>query len=110
MDTKWKQQKENDMSITEEMIKAVDAWESEYSPIANPFNDHGWNGLMFETYGDDWGFVLRHMSNHVWTWVDGDDGTFLVTGFHYVNRIGYFVTDKPWTTEQTIQVDAYEEN
>lgn len=99
------------MNITQEQEQAVDAWEAEFKPVQNPFSDdRGWNGLMFETYGDDWGFVLKNMSNHVWTWVDSDEGTFLVTGFHYVNRIGYFVTEKPWSVEQSIQVDTYEES
>lgn len=98
------------MSVTEEMIKAVDAWESDYSPIVNPFNDHGWNGTMFETYGEDFEFVKQQPDMNVWTWVDGDDGTYLTTGMHFVNRIGYFITKNPWHAHTDIQVDAYEEN
>jgi len=46
----------------------------------------------------------------VWTWVDGDDGSWIISGFHYVNRIGYFITEKPYTGEvYAIQVDLYED-
>jgi hypothetical protein len=33
-----------------------------------------------------------------------------MSGFHYINRIGYFVTENPCTQEyMEIQVDIYEE-
>lgn len=39
-------------------------------------------------------------ANHIWTWLDGDDGeTCLDSGTHFVNRFGYGVTK-----------EAYEEN
>ncbi len=78
--------------------------------MRNQFDDNAsWNGYMFETYGDEVEFVAKQADNLVWTWVDGDDGTFLQAGPHFVNRIGYFVCRKPWRTEdQWIQVDEYE--
>jgi hypothetical protein len=62
---------------------------------------------MYETFGAEEDFVRQQPANNVWTWVDGDEGTFIVAGMAYVNRIGYFVTSEPWTDYVEIQVDAY---
>lgn len=65
---------------------------------------------MFETYGTDLEIVKKTDNNHVWTLVDTDYG-FPVTcaGFHFVNRIGYYVTEKPWTDEDLFVDDGDEE-
>lgn len=94
--------------ITTEMEAALDAWEAKYQPMQNPFGDKGWNGTMFETYGEDLAFVSKVPDNQVWTWVDGDEGTWIISGFHWVNRIGYFITTVPLEEEYAeIQVDVY---
>lgn len=83
---------------------SFDEWEVKYHPTVNHLAeyasfDNGNGGLMFETYGEEVEYVLnlcrKGEENRVWTYVDGDDGTYLVNGLHYVNRIGYFVTEKP---------------
>ena len=54
---------------------------------------------MFETFGVELGYVLATADlkpNHVWTLVEGDGGTYVVNGYHLVNRIGYFVTQVPY--------------
>lgn len=99
------------MNITQEQEQLVDAWETAFKPVQNHISDdRGWNGLMFETYGDDLQFVVAQPQNKVWTWVDSDEGTVILNGYHLVNRIGYFVTEKPWSVEQAIQVETYEES
>jgi hypothetical protein len=36
----------------------------------------------------------------VWTAVDGDDDhSYLIPGFHIVNRFAYVVSQRPWTSE-----------
>ena len=87
----------------------IDQWEEKYSPVTNHLVfDASWNGTMFETYGNEIEFVRGITDNYVWTWVDGDDGTYIVSGMAFVNRIGYFVTVHPWDSEQLqIQVDTY---
>lgn len=52
---------------------------------------------MLETYGDDVKQVMRIANTdplRVWTMVDGDDGMYLVQGFHLVNRIYYVITQE----------------
>jgi hypothetical protein len=36
----------------------------------------------------------------VWTLVDAEGESYLYPGFHLVNRLGYVVSDKPWTDEE----------
>ena len=86
----------------------TDQWEEIYKPITNHLvPDASWNGLMFETYDDEYAFVCNQHDNRVWTWVDGEDGTYIITGIAHVNRIGYFVTTEPWDSNIEIKVDSY---
>ena len=53
----------------------------------------------FETYGIELGYVLATADtepDRVWTLVDGDEGTWIVNGYHLVNRISYFITEVPY--------------
>jgi hypothetical protein len=78
------------------------AWVDTFKPVANPLrNQKDFLEIGFETYGDEVEHVRLQDPNHVWTEVDGDDGTYIVSGYHYVNRIQYFVTENPWTDDMT---------
>ena len=105
------------MNQTVEMGEQLDRWEHKYKPIANHINcDAAWctdddGGIMFETYGEELEFVKAQPIKNIWTWVDGDTGTWLVSGFHVVNRVGYFVTEIPYEEELVqIQIDTYTNN
>lgn len=100
--------------IDERKEELTDKWIDEYKPVANHISDSsGWEinekGILFETYGEELEFVRQQPDNHVWTWVDGDEGTAIVAGMAFVNRIGYFVTEKAWTDINiVIEVDTYD--
>jgi hypothetical protein len=82
-------------------------WEGKYQPITNHFDpDTSWNGTVFETYGEELDFVMAQDPNLVWTWVmEGDEST-LLSGFHNVNRMGYFICKIPFdATQGHIAVD-----
>jgi len=82
-------------------------WEALYKPVTNEFVDD--ETQLFETYGEEYEFVQKSPKENIWTWVDGDDGTYIVAGWHYVNRIGYFVTEKAWTDgDLVIAYEKYE--
>jgi hypothetical protein len=71
----------------------------------NPDPDEGWDGCMFETYGEEVDFVCRQDPRCIWTLVDGDKGDMLIlSGYHFVNRIGYFVSSKPVPENQQLKV------
>jgi len=82
-----------------------DEWFDTYKPIPNPTGDSGFSidGVcyLFETYDPDLQRVLEVNEENpacVWTLVDGDDGEqYLGEGYHYVNRVGYFITEVPYT-------------
>lgn len=59
-----------------------------------PEGDASFDGLMFETYGRELEFVRATAEAHpgrVATLVEADGKMFVCRGFHFVNRIGYFV-------------------
>ena len=86
-------------------------FEEQFRPIKNHLvNDP--DQQMFETYGDEVEFVISQIAqNKVWTWADGDYCSFISSGYHYVNRIGYYVCEVPYDedTEYEIIVSTEEE-
>lgn len=77
-----------------------------YKPITNHIDKNAsFDGLMFETYGDEYEFVKQANEKHIWMYGDGDDGgSYLWSGWGFVNRIGYFITEVPFPDNTTIQV------
>jgi len=65
---------------------------------------------QFETYGADLEVVLtvangKHdtlTGKNVWTVVDGDEGVYIVSGYHLVNRINYIITNEECQTEEEV--------
>ena len=116
------------LKITEE------EFDEKYRPIDNLFDTNaGWGGKLFETYDDelDYCFELSKKENRVWTIIECDDVLFdddddedddddddddddeeeyapmclyIVSGFHYVNRIGFLVTELPYSGEIEIKL------
>lgn len=82
-------------------------WVMEFRPIKNHIDTNAsFEGHMFETYGDEEEFVKNYPDpNCVWTYADGDDGgTYIFNGWHFVNRIAYFITEVPCPENIDIQV------
>lgn len=79
-------------------------WENKYTPILNPQHNDNNASIQFETYGDDLEFVTQQPNSCVWTELDGDDGVYIVTGYHLANRINYYVTELPWTDDEETYV------
>lgn len=92
-------------------IEGLENWEKEFRPINNPFGERGWDGKMFETYNPDLEFVLKQNPKNVWTWWDTEHGSEITAGYHLVNRVGYFVTEKPWDEPMhSVDVEINEES
>ncbi len=88
-----------------------DQFASQYNPMANHLNPNAsfdWGdgfGTLFETYGKELEFVLQQDRLNVWTIVDGDDGDlYVISGLHFVNRIGYLISRVPFDEHLAIQV------
>ncbi len=83
-----------------------DEWCDTYKPINNHIDTNAsFDGAMFETYGDEVEFVKSQSPENIWMYGDGDDGAaYLWSGWGFVNRIGYFITEVPCPPDTTIQV------
>ena len=77
---------------------SFDEWEATFKPINNymdsnaSFQDDNGLGIMFETYDIELKYVMSRDPLTVWTYMDTDNGTVIVDGYHLVGRIGYFIT------------------
>ena len=71
-------------------------WEAKYKPTTNHLTKY--DQLQFETHGDEVEYVKSVDPKRVWTWLDGDCSSLLVAGYHYVNRLSYYVCEEPWET------------
>jgi hypothetical protein len=88
-----------------------DQFDEQFTFVINHMNPSaGWvygndRGCLFETYGEELAYVKRQDDRRVWTLVDGDDGDmYVISGFHYVNRVGYLISRDPIPDNVTIQV------
>lgn len=90
----------NFIELTEE------EWFNTYRPIKNNIDmNSSFDGHMFETYGEEVEFVKAQDENRIWMYGDGDDGgSYIWSGWGFVNRIGYFITEVPFPADTTIQV------
>lgn len=92
-----------------------DEWLDTYKPITNhldsnaSFQNEDGSGIMFETYGEEVEFVKSANPNNIWMYGSGDDGgTYIWSGWGFVNRLGYFITEVPCPDGLTIQVQVGE--
>jgi hypothetical protein len=82
-------------------------WEVFYRPIKNHIELNASRcGDMFETFGQELEYVKQQSYNKIWTWIEGsdEDETYIVNGFHHVNRLGYFICEKSWLNDALIEV------
>lgn len=87
-------------------------WVEEFDPTPNIVaKDAPYDGLMWETYGEELNnveYIANKLPQNVWTLLDeGDDHPVIVEGMRLVNRLGYFMTSEPFDedTEYTVRTD-----
>jgi len=110
-----------------------DEFYEKYRPVSNHLDDNSsFDGKLFETYGEEinYCFELSKKQNRVWTIIECDDEDYdgdgeqddifdlenqedgyeppmclqIINGFHYVNRIGFMVTEVPYNENEDITV------
>ena len=81
-------------------------WLDCFQPATNSLTSNApFDGLMFETFGAELDYVRTMPARQVWTLVEGDENELIIIdGYHLVNRIGYFITDRPWHGNESIEV------
>lgn len=85
--------------MTEVVKISEDQFEAEFKPRKNPFlRSAPFNDWMLETYGKELEHVRAQDPAHIWTIVEAEEKLFYVAGFHFVNRLGYIITEKPWVS------------
>lgn len=87
-----------------------DDFVSKYRPIANHLDANAsfdWGegyGTLFETFGDELVFVRSQPADTIWTLLTVDGYETVVNGYHFVNRLGYFICQMPVETGLSIEV------
>jgi hypothetical protein len=97
------------MSDNQSYRKLTDAeFEAEFKPQQNHLDSNAsWSGWGYETYGPELEYVQQLApTGRVWTVVDSEDGdgTVIVSGMHFVNRLLFIVTEHPVPEGQNIEV------
>ena len=62
--------------------------------------------IMYETYGEEDAFVRLFIDQkRVWTYTDIGSGSVVSEGYHFVNRLGYYITELPYEEDTEYEVD-----
>jgi hypothetical protein len=78
-----------------------------YKPITNHLDlNASFDGYMFETYGEEVEFVKSQSPDKIWMYGDGDNGSYIWSGWGFVNRLGYFITEVPCPADTLIQIQV----
>ena len=78
-----------------------DEWAAKFKPVKNHLNPgRGYDDTLFETYDEDLKYVVdktceQNGNAYVWTLVDDGETEAITDGYHYINRMGYFITEVP---------------
>jgi hypothetical protein len=89
------------------MTATIDLSYEEWMMKYRPELDIDGSAKMYETYGDDYDYIADVDNEHLWTWVDGGDYSVIANGFHFVNRLGYYVCTVPCSQDISVEVDVY---
>jgi hypothetical protein len=87
-----------------------DEFVSGYQPMANHLDPNAafdWgdgHGTLFETYGDELAFVRAQARSAIWTLLTVDGSLTIFSGYHFVNRLGYFIGKIPVETDLIVEV------
>lgn len=69
-------------------------WIAKYKPQQNHLvSGAAFDDFMYETYGEEFDYVKSCDNTKIWTLLLEDGGTYLINGLHWVNRLGFFVTE-----------------
>lgn len=93
-------------------INNEDDFDRHFTLVKNQLcDDASWNGCLFEIFGDEVQYVFEQPEAHVWTWIEGSEteDTFLVSGRHYVNRIGYLITKEAVSDDAFFEINLEQE-
>jgi hypothetical protein len=80
-----------------------------HQPVKNHLDANAaFDGTMFETFGAELDYVLgidRANPRRIATLIDGEEGMAIASGYHLVNRLGYFVLAEPFAEDFEVMLD-----
>jgi len=78
----------------------IDDFYNKYTLVENHLTNYGsFENKMFETYDKELEFVRSCDPKRIWTVIDCDGWFGVTAGYHWVNRIGYLITEEEWKTD-----------
>jgi hypothetical protein len=80
---------------------SYDKWIDQYKPINDAY--------MYETYGEEVAIVKAQNPLTVWTLGNAGEGDYIQSGMHFVNRIGYYISEIPFGADDDIFVEIESE-
>ena len=80
-------------------------WEEQYQPIMKGESLKDFHPKILENKKDQNTLAKAVKENKVWTLVDTDEGLVIMSGFHFVNRIDVYITEKPFKEEIEINYE-----
>jgi len=95
----------------EHKIISEDEFYTKFNLVKNHIdNNASFDGCMFETFSEEREFVIeinKVAPRRVWTIVESDGRMYYESGYHIVNRIGYFITEEDYEEgiEYTVELE-----
>ena len=94
----------------EPLVKiSEDEFEERFQPQPNHLVlDAGFNGWLYDTHGAEADFISEFAvkcPERVWAVLETDEGMSIVSGVHFVNRMGYIITKEPVPDGRRIEVE-----
>jgi len=85
-------------------------WFEAYKPVKNPNNEASdGREYLYDTDPNDMLYVAAafHADQYtVWTMIEEEDNFYIISDLHYVNRLGYFITEIPFMGNEQLTVCA----
>ena len=78
-----------------------DEWIAKYRPKPHPTGqekgyDYGSGSTLLDNAVADRAHLDQTALFNIWSVIEGDEGQIIVSGRHWVNCLGWIVTEEPW--------------
>ena len=86
-----------------------DEFYEKYNPLKNHLDsDAAFDGCMFETFGEEVEFINKIaeslVKGKIWTIIEVEGKFYFLSGWHFINRFGYLVTEEIVPDDEEIEV------
>lgn len=83
-----------------ERVYTYEEWVEKYKPILNEIEESStYDGYAFDTHGEENDFVISQDVSKIWTMKETADFNVIMSGYHWIDRQFYFVTEIPVAEE-----------